>query len=347
MSRAAPDDRACSVELESGKELLFCPIRGLPVVRSQRVRALPGFHLLSLDAGKEALARGSYDAYGDQFPCQNLEYLHPEDKVFICPEDHKAFLNQMSMQYHRYICHELEERKEERKRLRARAAERKARSEAQAAQAQQRQQLQAQVLAKGQAQPQGQAQAAAPQVVPLQGQLLAPPRPAAPSAVPAAAAHNAAAATSAAALAGADAAAQLLAAGDLEPAEEPALAATDDPYAAAAAGEDPYLETSAPEAATTAIPSAASPAPAAAGPAAAGGVTAPSAAESAATVPSALAAVLEGTQPAATPMPRVAVAEEEDLYGDIGEREAKRSRTASTYATAMGAILSEDFDEDE
>merc|ERR1719336_192403 len=111
------------------------------MLNSQRVRTLPGFHLLSLDAGKEALARGSYVAFGTQFPCQNLEYLHPDDKVFICPEDHKAFLNQMSMQYHRYIRHELEERKAERKRLRARAVERKARSEAHAAaQVQQRQQ---------------------------------------------------------------------------------------------------------------------------------------------------------------------------------------------------------------
>merc|ERR1719336_1184430 len=112
------------------------------MLNSQRVRTLPGFHLLSLDAGKEALARGSYVAFGTQFPCQNLEYLHPDDKVFICPEDHKAFLNQMSMQYHKYIRHELEERKSERKRLRARAAERKARSEAFAAEAQQRQQQQ-------------------------------------------------------------------------------------------------------------------------------------------------------------------------------------------------------------
>lgn len=251
MSRTA-QDLACAVEPEPGREFQFCPIRQLPIVRHQRVRALPGFHLLSLDAGKEALARGFYDAYGKQFPCQNLEYLHPDDKVFLCPEDHKAFLNQMSMQYHRYICHELEERKEERKRLRARAVERKARSEAHAAQAQQRQQ-QAQMHALTQALPQpavqhpvkSQVQPGQAQVVP-QVHLQAQPQPAQraqrpqrahESEAPAGAGGASSEGASAAALAGADAAAQLLATNDLDPAEEP-FTATDDPYATAAAGAE-------------------------------------------------------------------------------------------------------------
>lgn len=127
------------VEAEPGNETQFCPIRGLPIVRSQRVRTLPGYHLLSLDAGRQALALGSYQAFGETFACNDLHYLHPEDKVFICSEDHKAFLNQMSMQYHRYICHELGERKAERRRMRERAAERQARSAAhQQAQAERR-----------------------------------------------------------------------------------------------------------------------------------------------------------------------------------------------------------------
>ncbi|CAE8648900.1 unnamed protein product, partial [Polarella glacialis] len=58
-----------SVEAEAGKELQFCPVRGTPIQRGYRVRALPGFHLLSLDAGKEAMARGSYEAYGKKWMC--------------------------------------------------------------------------------------------------------------------------------------------------------------------------------------------------------------------------------------------------------------------------------------
>merc|ERR1719230_195186 len=127
---------AVCTEPEAGQEVQFCPVRNLPIVRRQRVRTLPGFHVLSLDAGREALAQGSYKAYGQSFTCTGLEYLHPEDKVFVCDLDHKAFLNHMSMQYHRYIRHELEERKGEKKRLRERAVERQARSAAHAAQQQ-------------------------------------------------------------------------------------------------------------------------------------------------------------------------------------------------------------------
>jgi len=114
---------------EPGNEAQFCPVLGLPIKRTHRVRTLPGFHLLSLDAGKEAMARGSYEAFSQKFQCEGLEHLHPEDKVFICPQDNKAFLNQMSMRYHQYIRHELQERKAERKRLRERAEERKARAD--------------------------------------------------------------------------------------------------------------------------------------------------------------------------------------------------------------------------
>ncbi|CAE7915682.1 unnamed protein product [Symbiodinium sp. KB8] len=111
------------LETEPGSEPHFCPVKALPIKRTHRVRTLPGFHLLCLDAGKEAMARGSYEAFGQRFHCESLEYLHQDDKVFICPQDQKAFLNQMSMRYHQYIRHELQERKEERKRLRERAEE--------------------------------------------------------------------------------------------------------------------------------------------------------------------------------------------------------------------------------
>eukprot|EP00439_Symbiodinium_sp_Y106_P033402 s4355_g4.t1 len=117
------------LETEAGSEPHFCPVKALPIKRTHRVRTLPGFHLLCLDAGKEAMARGSYEAFGQRFHCESLEYLHQDDKVFVCPQDQKAFLNQMSMRYHQYIRHELQDRKEERKRLRERAEERKARAD--------------------------------------------------------------------------------------------------------------------------------------------------------------------------------------------------------------------------
>ncbi|CAE7241718.1 unnamed protein product [Symbiodinium pilosum] len=117
------------LEPEGGFDPQFCPVKALPIKRTHRVRTLPGFHLLCLDAGKEAMARGSYEAFGQRFQCEGLEYLHQDDKVFVCPQDQKAFLNQMSMRYHQYIRHELQERKAERKRLRERAEERKARAD--------------------------------------------------------------------------------------------------------------------------------------------------------------------------------------------------------------------------
>jgi len=328
-SPMASDDLACALEAEAGREYHFCPISGLPILRGQRVRALPGFHLLSLDAGKEALARGFYDAFGQQFPCQNLEYLHPEDKVFICAEDDKVFLNQMSMQYHRYIRHELEERKAERKRLRARAVERKARSEAHAAQVHQRQQAQqdSRQQVQQQAQPQPQ-----PQTQRLQARVEAG----------AAAVEGA----SAAALAGADAAAQLLATNELEPADEP-FTATDDPYAAAT-GEDPYLEAA--SAFEGAGAPAAGPGLTAAGAAAAVGTTdTPARAAAAERLADTTGGARLGTQqPATAAAKHLDVGnEEEDLYGDIGDREAKRQRTSSAYANAIGAILDNDFDDDD
>mmetsp|Transcript_6123 Transcript_6123/g.10597 ORF Transcript_6123/g.10597 Transcript_6123/m.10597 type:complete len:262 (+) Transcript_6123:55-840(+) len=133
MGEDASGPLAEAIDPEAGREIQFCPIRNLPISRGQRVRTLPAFHLLSRGAGTEALANGFYHAYGQQFPCHDLEYLHPDDKVYICEEDHKVFLNQMSMQYHHYICFELQERKAERKRLRERAAERKERHHANAA----------------------------------------------------------------------------------------------------------------------------------------------------------------------------------------------------------------------
>lgn len=284
-------------EVEPGNEMQFCPIRQQPIIRSQRVRALPGLHLLSLGAGREALARGHYDAFGQRFACSDLEYLHVDDKVFICAEDHKAFKNQMSMQYHRYIRFELEERKAERKRLRERAAERQARSAAHAARQQQQQ------------------------------------PPAAPATATAAAAPartstvaSAAAAPSSKGAVGAEAAGQPLAINDpyLGEGSGGAAKATDDPYSVP---NDPEP----PTAASTAATSAAAPLAAAAAP--------PAAAASAAAVPAAAAPKVTVRKPVPP--------DEEDLYDDVGGPEVKRPKQASTYANAIGAMMTDDFDEDE
>lgn len=263
-------DLATSPEAELGKELHFCPIRGLPIQRSQRVRTNPGFHLLSLDAGKEALARGFYDAFGARFNCVSLEYLHPDDKVFLCAEDHKAFLNQMSMQYHRYIRHELEERKAERKRLRERAEERKLRA----------------------SQMHARAAAGAPEPhAPMTPMTPAPSRLAPPVAAP--------------------------------QEEDYSLLAKDDPYSQAVA----------------------------AAPSAPAAPTKQAGAAVAAAQPLPLAAEFHDI-PASTVQPQpaskaAAQPDSEDLYGDVDGREAKKARGDSTYASAMTAMLGNDFDEDE
>lgn len=326
-------------ETEPGHEVQFCPIRNLPIIRSQRVRALPGYHLLCLAAGREALARGYYTAFQTKFQCTDLEYLHIDDKVFICPEDHKAFLNQMSMQYHRYIRYELEERKAERKRLRERAVERLARSAAQLQQRQQAQQLQQAQQAQQEEQarqqdPRGQTAATDPVVggktsslatAPRQGEV-APDRRGTP--VPVVVATPAPTGTAV----GTDASNQLLATND------PYLGtAAEDPYAAVPTAEDPYLDASEATAATadaSATPAATSPPnPAATPPATTAAEAAPTAA-------------VHGQKRPAPPRKPMA-AEEEDLYGDVADREVKSKRASSTYAAAVGAMLVDDFDEDD
>lgn len=329
-------------ENEPGSEMQFCPIRQLPIVRSQRVRTLPGFHLLSLAAGREALANGYYTAFGQKFTCTDLEYLHVDDKVFMCAEDHKVFLNQMSMQYHRYIRYELEERKSERKRLRERAAERQARSLAHAAREQQK---------KEQVHQQTQLRQKEPQAAP------ADPRASAPAATPGAVSTPAVSAV------GTEAANQQLAVNDpylATPAGAPV--AVDDPYAVP---EDPYQEGAAE--ASAAAPKAA---PAAGKPPAGPGQTSVGSHREAAEAPvvpaaAATAAVPQQAPAAASPVaPRPAVpvaaqnasapaksqekdATADDLYGDVADREVKKPRTTSTYASAIGAMMTDDFDEDE
>lgn len=272
---------------EAGKEVQFCPIQGLPIHRGQRVRTLPGFHLISLGAGRQALALGHYEAFGKSFPCHDLEYLHADDKVFICAEDHKAFLNQMSMQYHKYIRHELEERKAERKRLRERAKERSARSVAHAKQLEQRA---AQVKQKRPAEP-----------------ATARQPPSSPSKA------------------------------------SPKVSAADDPYlgavaAPAAATIDPYLGA----VATPTLAAVASPA----------GATEPQPAELPpplllAPEPAAAACPAASAVPAAPAPVRPQPVEEDDLYGDVAGSAAKKQRSTSTYASAIGSMLANDFDEED
>jgi len=128
-------------EVISEKEanISFCPIKGLPMIDEMRVRTIPGFHIISYEAGMEAKQKGSYEAFGETFECTDLEILHKDDKVFVCEEDKKMFLTKASKEYYQYIHFELEakknerqrlfERNEERKKLRARQAEEKERLE--------------------------------------------------------------------------------------------------------------------------------------------------------------------------------------------------------------------------
>jgi len=317
-----PQDIVHVLEPEPGLEVHFCPILALPILREQRVRTLPGFHLLSLAAGREALARGSYQLHGQKFPCNSLEYLHPYDKVFICAEDHKAFLNLTSMHYHRYICHELEKRMAERRRLRERAAERQARSQAHAAQRQHQARREAherqrEVAAPANASVLTQTSSGSGKTLPMP--VKGRPVSASPAAV-----------------AGADAASQL-------------LFATNDPYLggnappqhaeeAFATVVDPYLDT----------PNESH------GPARAGG-TGASVNRRAPPLPSPgkrplpLATGSTSVTPTlsnTTPVTR-SVPSEDDVYGDMAERGPKRQRPASAYATAIDSILTNDFDEDE
>jgi len=277
------EDLAKPPEADPGREVQFCPILGLPIVPALRVRALPGFHLLSLDAGKEAIARGFYVAFGDKFPCHNLEYLHPDDKVFICTEDNKAFLNEMSMRYHRYIGHELMVRKAERKRMRDRAEELKVRR---------RQQL----------------AAVAPAEPPMQTQELPQKRrrqfsqDSAPSAVAAPAVAD------------------------------PYQSATEDSFVApAAAAADPYL------AATETVEAAPAPAPAAdlAAPVAVATPSPAVAAPHSPPVPSVAAPL------AAAP----AAHADDDMYEEMGS--AQPPKSSSAYANAIGAMLGDDFDDED
>lgn len=305
------EDHMFASEVEVDNDVVFCPIRGLPIIRSQRVRTLPGFHVLSLGAGREALARGYYHAFGQKFPCHDLEHLHQDDRVYICKEDRKAFLNQMSMQYHRYICHELEERKKERKRLRERAAERQARSLAHAAQLQQLQQRQLQA----QEAMQGPNETETHEFV----NGSSAKRGTSPDAPVA----------SAAAISGADAATQLLATndpylGDLAPVHT----AIDDPYAIA---DDPYIETAEPVAMASKEADNSNVS-----------VTQGFCGRLNGMIASTAVADISLTN-SSNRLP----AGVDDLYGEIKEREAKRQRGPSTYANAIGAIFEDDFDEDE
>lgn len=283
-------------EVEQGSEIQFCPILQQPIIRSQRVRTLPGFHLLSLGAGREALARGYYDAFGQRFSCAELEYLHPDDKVFICAEDHKAFKNRMSMQYHRYIRHELEERKLERKRMRERATERQARSAAHAAR--QQQQQQAPVAAK---------------TAVASGGREADPRSVSTSSV----------APPAASTAGAEAASQLLAINDPY-GDSGESRVTHDPYAVAEDGE-PHSD--APALAAVPISTAST--------------------VVASKPPASAPAAVVVAQPPKKAQVKPPSVDEDDLYGDVAGPEVKKQKTASTYASAIGAMMTDDFDEDE
>lgn len=323
---AAPDkpltleELAAPAELEPGREVHFCPIQGLPIRRSQRVRALPGFHLLSLEAGKEAVARGYYDAFGQRFACVHLEHLHPDDKVFVCAEDHKAFLNQMSMQYHRYIRHELEERKAERKRMRARAEERKIRAE----KAKQQAQAQAQAAPRAPAAP-----AAAPAAPSRPSALRHTTQPAAAAAAPEAAAGSkpkkqkkeqpTAPLTPAAALA-------------------PPTPGTE----AAAAPPKPKKQKKAEQASTPAAapPAVPAPPPAPAEPPRLAVASDPYSLPEEADL---LMGLLGSSGADAS-----AAARSEDIYGGLEQSEAKKGKGSDQdYATAIGAMLEGGFDDDE
>eukprot|EP00811_Abedinium_folium_P001519 NODE_11390_length_1290_cov_3.677558.p1 GENE.NODE_11390_length_1290_cov_3.677558~~NODE_11390_length_1290_cov_3.677558.p1 ORF type:complete len:317 (+),score=112.05 NODE_11390_length_1290_cov_3.677558:122-1072(+) len=310
-------------EVEVHSEVVFCPIENLPIVRSQRVRTLPGFHVLSLCAGKQAVARGYYDAFGQRFPCHDLEYLHPEDRIYVCPEDRKAFLNKMSMQYHRYICHELGERKVERKRLRERVAERQARSLAHAAQLQQQRLQQAAEARQWRREPLRLGTATAP--------AIAPP-----------------------ATALSDAASLLLVTNDpylAAPTTAAATAAT----AAAETADDAYEIEDDPYIVEDTVGSSRRAPPAHSGGAGSSGTAAPPAAV---TAPAVARAVVVGDVPARDAVAVEAATgiaavppeqdEEEDLYGgDSGAAAPKRLCGASTYATAIDSIFADDFDKDE
>lgn len=265
-------------DIEPGDETQFCPIRNLPIKRGQRVRTLPGYHLLSLSAGREAVARGFYDAFGERFECTDLEYLHTDDRIFICAEDHKAFKNQMSMQYHRYIQHELNERKGERKRLRERYYERQARSLAHAARQQQP------------------ATASKPATTKTAREPASDPRVMAP-------------ASSSAGVEAAEA--------GLGTTREAALGtdvATDDPYALAPDPEPAAASQAASEIGAVATSSA---------------------------VPAPLASA---SSSAKKPIP--VASDDDDLYGDM-EPDTKKQKSASEYTNAIGAMMGDDFDEDE
>ncbi|CAE7533819.1 unnamed protein product [Symbiodinium natans] len=205
------------------------------------------------------MARGSYEAFGQRFHCESLEYLHQDDKVFICPQDQKAFLNQMSMRYHQYIRHELQERKAERKRLRERAEERKARAD------RHRQQPESQPARVVPADP-------VPVITPDPGlevkPLLMPDVPETPPPV------------------------------------------INEDFQEAKSASKPRNEAD-PRLASTLTP-------------------------------------LPVQQTPLTPPPSIPkAAADDDLYGDIGGEEAKRQKTGSSYASAMTAMMTGDFDDDD
>ncbi|CAE7569939.1 unnamed protein product [Symbiodinium sp. CCMP2456] len=258
------------LETEAGSEPHFCPVKALPIKRTHRVRTLPGFHLLCLDAGKEAMARGSYEAFGQRFHCESLQYLHQDDKVFICPQDQKAFLNQMSMRYHQYIRHELQERKEERKRLRERAEERKARADRHR---QQPDSLSARAVA-------------------------ADPAPVAPTAPTAPAAPAAPALP--------------------DPGLERTSLASDVPETPPPVINEDFPEVKLPKPRNEADPRLAS-------------------------TLTPLPVQTPMTPAPSTQKPPV----DDDLYGDLGGEQAKRQKTGSAYASAMTAMMTGDFDDDD
>ncbi|CAD7936201.1 unnamed protein product [Amoebophrya sp. A25] len=123
----------------------FCPIRNAPICPEGRARSLPGFHLMSIDAAREALPSGRYRAYGSEYVIRDFEVLHPKDTVYECEVCHKVFLNQGSLQYHHYLKHEMKNTLRDKQRLRD-AAERRKRQREEMQQKMQEQQQQQQKM---------------------------------------------------------------------------------------------------------------------------------------------------------------------------------------------------------
>jgi len=118
------------LEAEITEDIInFCPVRGVPIVREGRVRTVPGRHILSVEAGNEAMASGFYRVFGQDHPCTDLEILHPDDNVFLCDKDKTSFLTEASLNYHQYINFDLRKKRNERALIEHRNAERRRRQQ--------------------------------------------------------------------------------------------------------------------------------------------------------------------------------------------------------------------------